>query len=120
MEVDRIARRLAALAGEAAIAEIFGAAEQEQHAAEGQAHHGDDERQPAAVGVRAVNADASEDEERRERGEDAGEQRPKSALKKLAGAVVGQRCARSADFGRCRPCLCGRICGDRIGYGRGH
>src|SRR5438270_11578188 len=62
MEMDRIARRLAVLAGEAAVAEVFGTAEQEQHATKGQRHHGDDEGEPAGVGVRAVDADAAEEE----------------------------------------------------------
>ena len=82
-------RSLAVLAGEVAVAEVFGAAEREQHAAEGQAHHGDDEREPAAIGVRAVDADASEEEFCGERGEDADQQRPEGALKKRAGTVIG-------------------------------
>jgi hypothetical protein len=80
--------RLAVLAGEAAVAEVFGAAEGEQHAAEGQAHHGDDEREPASIGVRAVDADATEEEARCGGGEDADEERPEGALQQGASAVV--------------------------------
>src|SRR5690348_7965084 len=69
----------AAFAGEAAVAEVFCAAEQQQHAAEGQAHHGDDEGDPAGVGVGAMDANAAEEEAGGEPGEDAGEESPESA-----------------------------------------
>jgi hypothetical protein len=39
--------------------------------------------------VRAVDADAAEEEARGSGSEQAGEERPKGALKKLARAVVG-------------------------------
>ena len=81
--------RMLGLAGEMAVAEVFGAAEREQHAAEGQSHHGDDEREPAAIGVRAVDADAAEEEACGECGEDADQQRPEGSLEERASTVIG-------------------------------
>ncbi len=86
----KIAARLAVPAGEAAVAKVFSGTESEQHAAEGQAHHGDDEREPAPVGVRAVDADATEEEACGGGSEEANEERPEGTLQQRASAVVRQ------------------------------
>ena len=56
---------------------------------EGQAHHGDDEGHPAAVGVGALGADPAESEFGEQGEEDSGGEGPAAPFQELIGSVVG-------------------------------
>jgi hypothetical protein len=84
----------------AAVAEPLGSTQQKGHATEGQAHHGDDEGEPAGVGVGPLPADAAEDGLGEQRGDQADSDGAGSPAKKLRGAVIGRGLRRSFTSGR--------------------
>ncbi len=76
-------------AGFAPVLEPLGEAEREEHQSEGNAHEGDDEREPPGVGAGAGARVATENSDQQDDGQDARPNHGAAPLKKLPRAVVG-------------------------------
>uniref|UniRef100_E6PZN5 Uncharacterized protein n=1 Tax=mine drainage metagenome TaxID=410659 RepID=E6PZN5_9ZZZZ len=71
------------------LAEPFGGTESGQHDAKGNAHGGEDEREPASVRMSAVCIDAAEDGDEQQKGKQAKEQDQRAGGEEFAGSVAG-------------------------------
>ena len=74
---------------QAAIAQPLGRSQQRQHAAERKAHHGQQQRKPAGIGMRAVHAYPAEHRCRQQRGQAANHQDPDARAQQLDRAASG-------------------------------